>query len=314
MIRFEQLKFERQMKKYRDMIEENLVGYVVDYRSGEKLGLRSELFEQKAVLEAMEYSLSAGGKRIRPILTLAVCDMLGGDVETALPFAKAIEMIHTYSLIHDDLPCMDNDDMRRGKPTCHKVFGEAIAVLAGDALLTEAFGIMASCDNVPAKDIVEIIYFMSSAIGPMGMIGGQVLDMKYEGGGGNVNQNDLENMVDLKTGCLIKESARIGAIIAGMDLESDEINKVMIFAEQLGLAFQIKDDILDLVGNTEGLGKNVGMDIQRGKTTFVTVLGLDGAIEMLEKFTAEAIDEISYFGDRAEFLIELTKYLLEREN
>ncbi|MCL2838581.1 MAG: polyprenyl synthetase family protein [Oscillospiraceae bacterium] len=296
--------FIKQMNRYRNMIEAELDNHC----------FIPDEFDGKVINEAMAYSLSAGGKRIRPILTLAVCDMLGGDVEAALPFATAIEMIHTYSLIHDDLPCMDNDDMRRGKPTCHKVFGEAIAVLAGDALLTEAFGIMASCDNVPAKDIVEIIYFMSSAIGPMGMIGGQVLDMKYEGGDGSVTQEDLENMVDLKTGCLIKESARIGAIIAGADCESEEIDKIIIFAQQLGLAFQIKDDILDLIGDAESLGKNVGMDIERGKATFVTVLGLDGAAEMLEKLTAEAIDYVSYFGDKAEFLIELTKYLLEREN
>jgi len=293
--------FNEQFEYYRSLIEDELDGHCQVPECDEKI-----------IYEAMAYSLKAGGKRIRPILMLAVCDMFGGDINAALPFAAAIEMIHTYSLIHDDLPCMDNDDMRRGKPTCHKVFGEAVAVLAGDALLTKAFEVMADYGTMPAQDRVWIISNVAGRAGARGMIGGQVLDMLYEGGGRVVDAEQLRGMCSLKTGALMNIAVDIGMATCRPD--SEKQTKIYNFTRNLGLAFQIKDDILDLIGDAENLGKNTGMDIERGKATFVTVLGLDGAAEMLEKLTNEAIAEISYFGGKAEFLIELTKYLLEREH
>jgi len=286
------MKFAEQFEYYRSLIEGELDTYC-----------EIPNCEEKVIYEAMAYSLQAGGKRIRPILTLAVCDMLGGDIRAALPFAAAIEMIHTYSLIHDDLPCMDNDDMRRGKPTCHKVFGEAIAVLAGDALLTQAFGLAASN--------AEIVVNFADYAGVTGMIGGQVLDMLYEGNY-DVSAEQLAHLQTMKTGALMKLAVNNAAILCNASIEQSE--KLWNFATNLGLAFQIRDDILDFTGDATTLGKNVGMDLERGKTTFVTVLGLDGASEMLQKLTNDAIAEISYFGDKAQFLIDLTKYLLERES
>ena len=271
--------------------------------------------DERVIYEAMAYSLKAGGKRIRPVLTLAVCDMLGGDIQAALPFAVAIEMIHTYSLIHDDLPCMDNDDLRRGKPTCHKVFGEAVAVLAGDALLTKAFEVVSNPEiavDISTKDRLAMVYINSLFAGSGGMIGGQVLDMLFEGGGRVVTSEMLQIMNYKKTSLLICAAVNAGLTVA--NASNEEAAKLSQFAGDLGLAFQIRDDILDLIGDAESLGKNVGMDIERGKATFVTVLGLDGAAEMLERLTAEAIAEISYFGEEAEFLVELTNYLLNREN
>ena len=297
--------FEEQFEKYHSLIEAELDSWV----------LKTPIHSKTIIYEAMSYSIGVGGKRIRPILALALCDMLGGNIEEALPFAVAIEMIHTYSLIHDDLPCMDDDDLRRGKPSCHKVFGEAIAILAGDALLTEAFEIMARYHGnaaLSAEDKLKIIMSVAHAAGPGGMIGGQVLDMLNEGGGRCVTIDELRYMYFLKTGQLFSMAAEIGAIVAGAGKESTK--RIGNFAENLGLAFQIKDDILDIVGNSITLGKNIGMDVERGKSTFVTVLGLDGAIEMLEQTTKAAIGEIAHFGEQAEFLAELTKYLLEREN
>jgi len=299
------INFEKQIEHYRNLIDNTLDMYC-----------RPPELDEKVIYEAMAYSIKAGGKRIRPILSLAVCDMLGGNIGTAIPFAVAIEMIHTYSLIHDDLPCMDDDDLRRGKPTCHKVFGEAVAVLAGDALLTGAFAFMTHSldgnNKVSAEDRITLISQIIKAAGVGGMIGGQVLDMMYEGGDRVVSLEQLVDMHSKKTGALISCASEVGAFLAFAN--EDEILKIRRFAENLGLAFQIKDDILDILGNSITLGKNTGMDIERGKSTFVTVLGLEGAIEMLEQTTKSAIEEISCFGEKAEFLVEFTKYLLERDN
>ena len=264
--------------------------------------------------EIMRYSTFAGGKRIRPALLFAANQACGAEFanKNACLAGAAIEMLHTFSLIHDDLPCMDNDDMRRGKPTCHKVFGEAVAVLAGDALLTRAFEVMADHGTMSAQDRVWIISNVAGRTGARGMIGGQVLDMLYEGGCRAVNLEDLRYMCSFKTGALMNIAVDIAMATCRPD--SEKQTKIFNFTRNLGLAFQIRDDILDLIGDAESLGKNIGMDIERGKATFVTVLGLEGAAELLEQLTNEAIAEISHFGDKAQFLIDLTNYLLNREN
>jgi len=266
---------------------------------------------EKKIYEAMRYSLMIGGKRIRPILALAVNDMFDGKVEDVLPFACAIEMIHTYSLIHDDLPAMDNDDYRRGRLTSHKVYGEGIAVLTGDSLLNKAFEIMTASlgeEKCLARKI-KAMQEIASASGPEGMIGGQVVDIKSEGK--SIDQDTLTYMHAKKTGRLIVASAVTGTIIAGAC--DHDIAKIYNYASNLGLAFQIKDDILAEIGDQEKLGKRVGNDRDKNKSTYVTILGLDEAKRLLDLTTQRAIESVEGYGDKAEFLIELAKYLLKRE-
>ena len=211
---------------------------------------------QKTIYEAMEYSLFAGGKRIRPVLAVSVCEMLGGKALDVMPFACALEMIHTYSLIHDDLPCMDDDDLRRGRPTSHKVFGEGMAVLTGDALLNCAFETAIKFSQVSPEVTLDCLNVLSNASGTEGMIGGQVIDLENEGK--KTEYSVLENMHLLKTGALISAAAKLGAICAGVP--NSDIFRVNEFAKNLGIAFQIKDDILDVEGNEEVLGKPIGSD------------------------------------------------------
>lgn len=262
----------------------------------------------RTVLEAMDYSLSAGGKRIRPILTLEFCRLCGGAAEDAYPFAAAIEMVHTYSLIHDDLPCMDDDDYRRGRPTNHKVYGEAMAVLAGDGLLTEAFAVALSA-KIPAERVVRATAALAEAAGCSGMLGGQVIDLESENR--QIPLELLETLHRQKTAALIRGAVRMGAIVGGADAR--QIEAADRYAEALGLAFQITDDILDVTGDAEKLGKSVHSDERAGKSTYVTALGLEKAKERAEELTACAVESLGVFSD-ADFLIWLSRKLLRREN
>ena len=258
------------------------------------------------IYDAMRYSLFAGGKRIRPVLALACCDALEGEKNDALILGSAIEMIHTYSLIHDDLPCMDNDDFRRGKPTCHKAFDEATAVLAGDALLNFACEtvVFSTLSDALKTKALQIIF---QASGSAGMIGGQVLDMLYEKI--QPDKEMLETLHRKKTGAMISASASIGAISAGADA-----NLFKEYSEALGLAFQIKDDILDVEGSFTKFGKPINSDEKNNKTTFVTLYGIEGAKEKLKVETDKAISSIAFLGKRAEFLESFALYLLDRES
>lgn len=262
------------------------------------------------IYDAMNYSLLAGGKRLRPILTLECCRLCGGTDIQALSLACAVEMIHTYSLIHDDLPCMDDDDLRRGKPTNHKVYGEATAVLAGDGLLTAAFETaLDAAAYLPAPQVVEAARTLAHAAGAAGMVGGQVLDMAGEGRA--LALSEVEELQRLKTGALIAAAAELGCIAAGGSAEQRAA--VRTYAEKLGLAFQIRDDMLDVTSTTEELGKPIGSDAESGKSTFVTLKGLEQCGALVEKLTAEAEVALKAF-DHPEFLTQLARSLVERRS
>ena len=258
--------------------------------------------------EAMLYSLKIGGKRIRPIMLLEFFKLCGGNDNAAINFAVALEMIHTYSLIHDDLPCMDDDDFRRGKPACHKAFGEANAVLAGDALLTEAFGFAAKTQGVKPENIVKAIGVLSKFSGVNGMIGGQIIDIAIEGK--KVDADALKEMYLLKTGALIKAAAKIGCILADREDLSVHAEK---FAENIGLAFQIVDDILDVCGDEATLGKPVNSDAKNEKNTFAVLFGVEKCKTIVNELTNSAIDELRYFNADTTFLTELALYLAGRK-
>ena len=260
--------------------------------------------------DAMYYSLMAGGKRIRPVLLMETCRICGGDPESVLPFAGAIEMIHTYSLIHDDLPCMDDDDLRRGRPTNHKVYGEATAVLAGDGLLTAAFEFMLDPSvTLPAERVLEAAGILARAAGGRGMVGGQVLDMAGEGH--SLGLQEVEELQRLKTGALIAAAAEMGCVLAGSTAEQRQAARQ--YAERIGLAFQIQDDILDVVGDEATLGKPVGSDAKSEKNTFVTLKGLDACRVLVDKLTGEAVEALSCFGPDGEGLCWLAQSLASRK-
>ncbi len=260
---------------------------------------------QALLFSAMRYSLLAGGKRLRPLLVLEFCRLCGGSTENAYPLATAVEMVHTYSLIHDDLPCMDNDDFRRGKPTNHKVYGESIAVLAGDGLLTSAFSQIATA-NLPADARIEAVRILSECAGELGMVGGQVLDMESENR--ECTASEVINIQSRKTGALIRCACLLGVIAgAGNKLQME---KATVFANNLGLAFQIRDDILDEIGNADILGKAVKTDIS--KNTFVQLYGIDKCKELVEKHTKLATDALNIFDDPA-YLKWLAESLMNRE-
>lgn len=261
------------------------------------------------LVESMGYSLLSGGKRIRPILTLAACRLCGGAAETALPLACALEMVHTYSLIHDDLPCMDDDDLRRGKPTNHRVFGEATAILAGDALLTNAFGVLATAPGLSAERQIQAVRCLSEAAGPAGMVAGQVLDM--DGEGKALSFDEIRRIEALKTGRMIMAALELGCIAAGED--GDRRRALLTYGEALGLAFQIQDDILDQEGETGELGKSVGSDVKQGKATFVSLAGVDACRKLVEDLTDEAAAAIAPYEER-EFLCWLAEMLAKRRN
>ena len=257
--------------------------------------------------DAMQYSLLAGGKRLRPVLLLESCRMCGGEADKAVPFACAVEMIHTYSLIHDDLPCMDNDDLRRGKPTNHKVYGEATAVLAGDGLLTAAFESMLEAQGLPQDRVLAAAACLAQAAGGRGMVGGQALDMAGEGHA--LSLSEVEELQRLKTGALICAAAEMGCILAGGDEGARKA--VRKYARKLGLAFQIRDDILDVEGDAAVLGKPVGSDARSEKTTFVTLKGVAACQEQVESLTREAQEALKDMEGR-EFLCWLAQSLVAR--
>lgn len=259
------------------------------------------------IFEAAKYSAMAGGKRLRPVIVLEFCRLHGGDIKNALPFACALEMIHTYSLIHDDLPCMDNDDLRRGRPTCHKAFDEATAVLAGDGLLTAAFETASQAD-VPAETALCCIRVLSENAGMNGMIGGQVLDMGAEHR--KISLEELRLLQKLKTGCLLRAACELGCAAAGVT-DEDTLNRARAYGEKLGLAFQIEDDILDIEGDAATLGKSIGKDAASEKSTFPSLLGLEECRELAAQLTEEAVDAVKPL-DGSAFLIDLARSLTGR--
>ena len=260
---------------------------------------------QNRLFEAMEYSLLAGGKRLRPVLAMEFCRLCGNDPYQAAPFAAAVEMIHTYSLIHDDLPSMDNDDFRRGRPTNHKVYGEAMAILAGDALLTDAFMVASTAQLADPKDMAFAIGMLAECAGSMGMVGGQVLDIGSEER--ELTEQEVIDIQTRKTGALINAACVLGAIAGGGSEE--QIDAAAQFAAGLGMAFQIRDDMLDVIGTQEEMGKGVGTDAV--KNTFVRLYGLEKCEELVQKYTHYAIDALSAFED-TEFIIALAKSLTDR--
>ena len=262
---------------------------------------------QKILFDAMEYSLLAGGKRLRPIFVFDFCRMCGGDWHEAAPFAAAVEMIHTYSLIHDDLPAMDNDDYRRGRLTNHKVYGEAMAILAGDALLTDAFMVAASAELPDPKDMSTAIALLAECAGSMGMVGGQVLDILAEER--ECTPQEVLDIQNRKTGRLISAACALGALAGGASEE--QFNAACQFAAGLGLAFQIRDDMLDVIGTQAEMGKGVGTDSQ--KNTFVRLYGLEKCEELVQKYTQYAISALDAFENN-EYMTALARSLTERRN
>jgi len=274
------------------------------------LELRRTPIINKTLAEAMEYSLMNGGKRLRPILLMAAADAVNGNGNKFITTASAIEMIHTYSLIHDDLPAMDNDDYRRGKLTNHKVYGDAMAILAGDALLTLAFEVMLRQRGVNHALILSIVKEFSIAAGACGMVGGQAIDLQSEG-----KEIDLETLREMhmgKTGALFKAAIRSGAMLAGAT--GDQLKALTKYAESFGLAFQITDDILDVTGDEKILGKPVGSDVRNKKSTYVTLTSLDRAKELAEEAVNNAVNSLQIFNAEADFLRELVKSLLTRKS
>lgn len=272
--------------------------------------LLSENFDS-TVLDAMKYSVSNGGKRIRPILSIEFAKACGGNVDAALDFGCAVEMIHTYSLIHDDLPCMDNDDMRRGKPSCHIAFGEDNALLAGDALLTEAFTVLSTVRGIPAENIVRAVSYLSSFSGINGMVGGQVLDLQFEECEPTIDE--ILKMYSLKTCGLIKASCALGCL-AGNKYDEDKIVAALNYAENLGIAFQIQDDILDIEGDAEALGKPIGSDAKNDKSTAVKYFGLEKSKELVKEYTNKAISALDSFENSTETLKQLAFMLVDRKS
>ena len=287
--------FQLRYDTYRSAVEEYLGGlFSVDKPYGK-------------LQEAMRYSLMAGGKRVRPVMTLAFCDLMGGEWRRAIPFGCALELVHTYSLIHDDLPSMDDDDLRRGKPTCHKVYGEAMAVLAGDALQAEAFRIIATAPGVDDRQRAEAVTVLARACGADGMVAGQTLDILGLGR----NRSELELLHSLKTGAMIQGAAALGCIAAGADSRQRE--RAAEYAQHIGLAFQVRDDILDVIADQQILGKTVGSDQRDGKITFVDLLGLEDSEKLVAQETAKAKNAIADLQG-CEFLLNLAERLADRRN
>jgi len=297
--------FDTRYKQYLAVVENWLEGVLPE------VCLSQDELHEKRIYEAMRYSLMAGGKRIRPVLSLAVCDLIHGDQKEILPFAGAIELIHTYSLIHDDLPCMDNDEYRRGKLTNHKVFGEAMAVLAGDGLLNLAFEIMLRetiKDDNKGFSRMKTAYMISVSSGVKGMIGGQVIDMESEKA--EISYNVLCQMHKKKTGALIGASVLAPAVL--FNAKKSMIDKLEIYAENIGLAFQIKDDILDFEGDSKIIGKSTGSDTVNHKSTFVSILGIAKAKELLKTSIENAVRALEGI-ENSEFLIRIAHFISERD-
>jgi len=300
------LRFQESFKKYVKIIEDFLQEIIPE--KDEKLPLE--------LLQAVRYTLFAGGKRIRPVLTLAAAEIVGADHKKALPLAAGIEMIHTYSLIHDDLPAMDDDDFRRGKPTCHKVFGEATAILAGDALLTFSFQIMGNIKLYPPDISAERVLFaieeIAKAAGIWGMVAGQIMDLKMEGKEKNPEARQaLEWIHTHKTAKMIEVSLKAGAIVA--EAEKWQIKALADYGRKIGLCFQITDDILNFIGDEKKLGKPVKTDSEKRKLTYPALYGLDASKKKAKELAKEATEDIKPFKEKGWFLKELAKYIFERE-
>ena len=287
------MKFKQQYAAYQQAIEQYLEG------------LFSQDKPYGRLQEAMRYSILGGGKRIRPVLTLEFARLGGIDWHLALPYACALELVHNYSLIHDDLPCMDDDDLRRGQPTTHKKFGETLAVLAGDALQPEAFRLIAEAPCMSDGSRVEAVRVLARACGADGMVAGQVLDTLY----GIQTEEQLKAMYRLKTGVMISGAAELGCVAA--DMPADMRAQAVEFADQLGLAFQIRDDMLDVIGNADEFGKPIGSDKDEGKVTYVDLLGLDDCGKLVHELTEQAVSAVSDL-DRDGFLTALAESLTER--
>ena len=287
------MEYQQRYSAYQEAIENYLHGLFTQDKPYGKL------------YESMRYSILAGGKRIRPVLTLEFARLGGLDWHLALPYACALELVHNYSLIHDDLPCMDDDDLRRGKPTNHKVFGETLAVLAGDALQPEAFRLIAQAPGLSAQSRIDAVEVLAKACGADGMVGGQVLDTVY----GARDEASLTELNRLKTGAMIAAAAELGCVAAGMTPE--QRRQAVEFAQQLGLAFQIRDDMLDVMGDEQVFGKPIGSDREEGKITYVDVRGLDGCAREVEACTARAKAALEQWEDHA-FLWELADRLVGR--
>lgn len=289
--------------------QERLIYYksIVDKRLNEYMDLPAS--KQDKLYDAMKYSLNAGGKRIRPILAIEFCLLCEGNEEAALPAACAIEMIHTFSLIHDDLPSMDNDDFRRGMPSCHKAFDEATALLAGDALEMYPFEVLTDSVKygVTAENTLKMVKILAECAGHKGMIGGQQIDTQFEGC--ILEEHELLNMYSLKTSRLLQAAVCMGCLAAGAD--EDTVNKAYEYGEKLGLAFQIIDDILDICGDSQTLGKSVGSDEENGKQTYARLVGVEAAKQKAEELTKSALSVLDYF-DSGDFLKKLTTELLNR--
>ena len=287
--------FEQRSQEYRDYIQNYLREFYLQFHKE----------PQKSLFEAMEYSLLAGGKRLRPVFAFEFCRMCGADWKNAAPFAAAVEMIHTYSLIHDDLPAMDNDDLRRGRPTNHKVYGEAMAILAGDALLTDAFMVASTARLETPQNMAFAIGMLAECAGSMGMVGGQVLDIGSEER--ELTEQEVLDIQTRKTGALINAACVLGAIAGGAT--EAQIDAAAKFASGLGLAFQIRDDMLDVIGTQEEMGKGVGTDA--AKNTFVRLYGLEKCEELVQTYTDYAIDALKDFED-TEYIIALARSLTSR--
>ena len=286
--------FEQQTKQYQAYIEQYLDGQIAQFASE----------PQKKLFSAMRYSLLAGGKRLRPVFTFEFCRLCCGDWQKAAPLAAAVEMIHTYSLIHDDLPCMDNDDYRRGAPTNHQVFGEAMAVLAGDALLTDAFAVAAGA-RIPGLDMPRVIGVLANCAGSLGMVGGQVLDILSEER--ECTEQEILDIQSRKTGALINAACALG-VLAGQGSEA-QLQAACGFAGLLGLAFQIRDDVLDVIGDAKELGKATGMD--ENKNTFVRLYGLEKCQQRITDYTKKALELLDVF-ENTEYIQYLARSLTER--
>ncbi len=269
---------------------------------------RTESLDEN-LMRAMEYSLMAGGKRLRPVLLMAAADTINGAGEKFITVADALEMIHTYSLIHDDLPAMDNDDYRRGKLTNHKVFGEATAILAGDALLTLAFEVVLRQKDVAPEILLAVLHEISSAAGMAGMVGGQAIDLRSEGV--RIDLATLKRMHLGKTGALFKAAIRSGALLA--QAPAEKLDALTHYAEAFGLAFQITDDILDVTGNAAVLGKPTGSDEKNHKSTYVSLTSLNEAERLAAEAVDDALNALKVFGSEADFLRELVQYLVARQ-
>lgn len=290
------MEFKEQLKKYQELTNKELEKY-----------LRKNKCPEEILNSSMEYSLMAGGKRLRPILVLVTYEIFQQNIEKCMPYAIALEMIHNFSLIHDDLPAIDNDDFRHGKLTNHKKFNEATAILAGDALLNNAYIVISNdLEKSEENDLSnKIKVFGEFATAVDRMIAGEYIDTEFEGK--TITNDDLEYMHKNKTGALLKLAVRMGAILA--NCKNEDLEKLTTYSEKIGLAFQIKDDILSEEGDEKILGKPVGNDKEMGKCTYVSKYGLNGAKEILHKITQEAIKQVECYGKKGEFLIELAKYI-----